>query len=507
MTKSEKFSHLMRSDPGGHGLKARSVRATLWTSASSFCDFVTRIGSIAILARLISPEHFGLFLMVTAATAIVDQFRELGLSSATVQRPTITHHEVSNLFWLNVGVSLVLALILAGASPYIAKYYGEPEAIGITCVLAINVFLAGLLVQHQALLTRQLRMGNTAAVRLAASLISTAAAILLAWAGWGYWALVWRELIRTIIQVVGVWFCLPWLPSRPSRKVDVRQMVAFGANLTGANIYQTLCGSASRFLLGKLWGPAPLANFRQAHQVLAAPTDQLLSPIYQVAQPALSNLQAEPERYRNYFLRLVSIVALITMPLSLFTAVYAREVTLVLLGKNWLDATELLRLISIATFIRQTVGCTSFVLLTRGRSNTYLKLALVGSTASLIGTCVGVRWGTTGVAIAEVAIAYLLIGPRLYWNLKDSPITSSDYLRILIRPVVASLVMTLALILTRQLLSATNPSLMVSLVIGSVIGGIAFSATWLLLPGGRTETTKLAYDIINAVRTRRAART
>ena len=504
MTKAEKFTALMTVDPEGRGLKARSVRATIWTSASSFCDFATRIGSIAVLARLISPEHFGLFMMVTAATAIVDQFRELGLSSATVQRATITHEEVSNLFWLNVGISSVLALLLVGAAPFIGDYYREPEAVGITYALALNVFLAGLLVQHQALLTRQLRMGNTAAIRLIASLVSTALAIVLAWSGWGYWALVWRELIRTIILVIGVWVCLPWFPSRPNRKVDVRQMVAYGANLTGANIFGSIAGAFDRFLLGRMWGAAPLANYRQAHQVLSAPCDQLLSPIYQVAQPALSQLQSEPERYRRYFLRLVSLVALITMPLSLFTAVYAKEVTLVLLGEKWGNATLALQILSIGTFIRQTVGCTSFILLTLGRSKIYLILSIVGNAVSLIGICIGVQWGTTGVAIADVAATYLMVFPRLRWNFKGSPVKVRDYLRTLVRPLVSTLAMTLGLLVLRPAMGAYLHSPFTSVALGSTVGLVIFATVWLILPGGYTETRSMTNDLLSAVRKKRS---
>ena len=122
MTHEARFEMLMREDSHGD-LRTRSIRAAFWTSASSFFDFALRMGSIAVTARLIIPEHFGLFMMVTVVTGLIDQIRELGLSSATVQRKSLSHAEASNLFWISVSMGLGLFVLLLSASPLLAFYY------------------------------------------------------------------------------------------------------------------------------------------------------------------------------------------------------------------------------------------------------------------------------------------------------------------------------------------------------------------------------------------------
>src|SRR4051794_3165460 len=146
-------------------------------------------------------------MMVMAVTAIADQFRDLGLSTVTVQKEKLTHQEVSNLFWINTVAGLVIALIVCAASPLIAIYYKESRLVPVTCILATNFFWGGLMVQHQALLTRQLKLGYTSFVRLLSSLLSTLLALILAWKGFGYWALVWREIARCALLTVGMWVC------------------------------------------------------------------------------------------------------------------------------------------------------------------------------------------------------------------------------------------------------------------------------------------------------------
>ncbi len=499
MTLEERFEHLMGA--GSHGsLKTRSIRAAFWTSASSFADFALRIGSIAVTARLIIPEHFGLFMMVTAITAIVEQIRELGLSSATVQRQTLRHAEVSNLFWINTGTSLVLALLLLAAAPLIASYYREPRLIALTASLSINTFLGGFLVQHQALLTRKLKMGSTSLVRLLASVLSTGLCIGLAALDYGYWALVMREICRTVILVSGVWICLPWIPSLPDRRVSVRPLLNFGANLTIANILSSIAGALDRFLLGRLWGAAHVATYRQAYQLITAPNDQLLSPVYVVVHPTLSRLQGEPERFRRYFGRLLMIVGFVTMPISLFTVVFAPEVTLLLLGPEWTASAPVVRILSISTFAMQCANCTFFVLLTTGRSRMYLKLSLMNQAASLTGILAGVSWGPIGLAVASATGTYLLLVPKVYLALRDSSFSMRDYFGTLRRPFVASAVMGAILLVVKPLLLEGIHSNALCVMVAASCAALLVGLVWILQPGGIAEIRALAESLISSAR-------
>jgi PST family polysaccharide transporter len=444
-------------------------------------------------------------MMVTAVTAVADQFRDLGLSTVTVQRKEITHEEITNLFWINALAGTLIALVVCAVSPLISAYYKDARLTVITCILASNFVFGGLMVQHQALLARVLKLSHSAAIRVLASLISTLLAVLLAWKGFGYWALVWKEVTRSLLLAVGMWFCFRWIPGLPSRRTDVWGLLGFGAHLSAANIVSSISGGIDRFLLGRFWGATPVAIYRQAFQLLVAPIDQLVSPVYQVTQPGLSMLQTEAERYRRFYQKVLTLVCVATMPLSLFVAVYSAEITRIVLGRKCLAVAPLHMILSFDGFIRQAVGSAAFVLITRGRSKSYLGLTMLHNATLVLLMCVGVRWGAKGITLAEVATTYLLIGPRLFYSFKDSPITLRAFFGTIGPPAIASIVMAVVLAVVHQALPPLGAPAF--LAIGTFVGAVTFLGIWALLPGGKTEMLALFLDIRSALQRRRQSTT
>jgi len=493
MFKTRRFHEISSTADVRSDLRTKSVRAAAYTWTVGVAEFVLRFGSTAVLARLVLPEHFGLVMMVMAVTTIADQFRDLGLSTVTVQRAHITEEETSNLFWINVAAGLLIALLVCAASPLLAAYYNEPRLIAPTCVLAANFVWGGLLVQHQALLTRQLRLGYTSTTRLLSSVLSTALAIFLAWEGYGYWALVWREFSRCALLTIGMWAAFPWIPGPPSRATNVWPLLTFGADLSVANIVGSISGAFDRVLLGRFWGATPTAMYRQAYQLLVLPTEQLLSPVYQVTQPGLSMLQGDPDRFRKFYRKVLTVACLATMPISLFVAVYSPEVTRVVLGRKWTDAAPLLAILSLSAFIKQPIGSSAFVLIAQGRSRVYLMLTLLQHATAILFMCIGVKWGALGIAYAEVAATYLLIPPRLHYTFKGSPMTTGAFLSAIARPLIASVVTGLVLLLLRQQLPAIGAPAV--LTIAGAVGTVVFAGVWVALPGGGAELFELIGDV------------
>lgn len=497
-----RFERLAGTGAARAELKQRSVRGALFVAVGGATDFVVRFGAIAVLARLLHPEDFGLIAMVTAVTSVVEGFRDLGLATATVQRPAITHRQVSNLFWVNAAAGAAFALAFCALSPVIASFFHEPRLVAVAVVLSLAFVWGGLSAQHEALMSRQLKQGELSFIRLAATVTSTAAAVLLARRGFGYWALVWREVIRTGLVSLGIWARCPWIPGWPRRGVETGSLIRFGTELSATHLLTSLIASADRLLIGRFFGAVPVGFYRQAQQLLMVPVDQLNAPITAMAQPALAALQGDPERYRRYYDRVTFLVALATVPLGVIVAVFAREIAHVVLGEAWGQATGFIRIFGVAAAIRPAVATSAVVLITCGHSARYLRAAIAHSLLLAVLMCAGLSWGPEGVGVAHVSATVIALWPKLWYSFLDTPVSVGLFVRSVRVPVVAGAAAVAATLALNRELVLPDAS---ALVAGAVLGSAVYLAVCLLQGEGRRRIRALAEDLRAALRRRTAA--
>jgi PST family polysaccharide transporter len=207
-----KYDRWFETDTIRTHLKSKSIRGGAFMLTSSIASLVLTIAATSALARILSPSDFGLLAMVFALTAIAERFKDIGLGRATVQKKELTHSEVSNLFWLNLTVSIAISLSISLLSGAIARFYHEQRLTHIAMLLSLTFVFGGLTIQHQALLNRQMKFLATGVVGISALIVSNALAIVLALKGAGYWSLVWREIARSVIVAIGTFIACPWIP-------------------------------------------------------------------------------------------------------------------------------------------------------------------------------------------------------------------------------------------------------------------------------------------------------
>ena len=457
----------------------------MYTAVAGAGDFFLRLVSMFVLARLLIPEQFGLIGMVAAVTGIAGLLGDFGLSTATVQRRDINHEQVTNLFWINVALGALLSLVIFSLAPIIAAYYRDSRLVPITMAVSTTFLWGGLTVQHQALLNRQMKQAHISIIRLGATFLSIIVAVLLAIRGYGYWALVWQEVARSFLIAVGVWVCCPWIPRLPCRNAKVGSLLRVGRNLSLTSILNALISNLDRFLLGRFFGAEAVGLYRQAQQLIVAPIEQLNAPIQRVSQPALSILQDDPDRYRRYYRKIVLVVGLITMPLAVFAAVYAEEITLVVLGEKWVGAAPLLRIFALAAFIRPVLGMAGVVLITCGQSDRLLTFALIRNAILVLVTLIGLRWGAEGVAAGQLATTIVLTLPSLYYSFARSPVSVGSFFDAIRTPLIASAVMVAGLLLFRGFIPAME--VVETLCCGFVVGAVSYLGAYLLLPESRSD--------------------
>jgi O-antigen/teichoic acid export membrane protein len=492
-----------RTDHLQGDLAGRSARGGAVTMTAQGFKFVFSMMATIVLARLLSPEDYGLIGMVAILINFVSMFQYLGLSTATVKWSELNHQQVSTLFWVNMFLSAAIMLITIASGPLLAWFYEEPRLIGITAGYGVTILFAGLAIQHEAILTRQMRFTSIAVIEVLALVSGFLSAIVAAWHGARYWSLVLNQLVTTVVIVVGVWIVCRWRPGLPARAAGVRSMLSYGGNLAGFHFMTYFARNLDNALIGKFWGPYQLGMYSRAYQMLLMPMQQINAPLAAVAVPALSRLADSPERYRTAYLKILEKIAMITMPGVVFMIATSDWLVLFVLGPHWREAGRIFMLLGVAAIIQPVTRTVLWLFTTQGRSREIFKWGLMSAAIAVVSIVAGLPWGATGVAASYAVTDLCVVTPLLFWYVgRKGPVRAADFYRTITPAACASIFALVVVFGCRQWLEtfshlATRLSIAFVITIGASVLVLA------ALPAGRLAMRNLKDTLLLLVKRER----
>jgi O-antigen/teichoic acid export membrane protein len=477
-------------------LKQRSVRGGAIMIVAQAAKFILQMGSTIFLARFLSPNDYGLVGMTTVLLNFVRLFRDLGLSSATIQREKIEHQQVSTLFWINVAFGCVICLIISLTSPLVANFYNEPRLILITLSLASVFIFSGLTVQHQALLKRQMYFRSLVTIEIIALTIGLGTGIILAWIGFGYWTLVLMPIVKAVLEMIGVWVVCDWRPGLPRWSSEVASMLAFGSNLTGFNSINYFSRNLDNILIGRYWGAVELGLYAKAYQLVLLPILQINVPVNSVVLPTLSRLQQQPAKYTRYYYQAILAITFLGMPVVAFLFATTEKLIPFLLGEQWLGVIPIFRYLMPAAFMGTFTIAGGWVYQSLDRTDRQLKIGLIGSSIDVAIFLFSIRWGAIGVAAAYGLSRPLVWLPSFMYCYHDTPLKISKLLQTIAYPAFASLAAAGIVMGVNQFFPVLF-SRVETLFLDSIIYGISYLTLWTVLPSGRRTLTTIWQTISN----------
>jgi PST family polysaccharide transporter len=463
-------------------LKEKAIRGGVARLGAQGANFALRLVSLMVLARLLGPQEFGLVGMVTAFTGVLNLFRDFGLSTASVQRASVTEEQISTLFWINILVGAILAALTAATAPVIASFYHEPRLFWIASVLALGFLLNAAGVQHSALLQRHMRFTALAVINIVSLTVSSLAAIGMAKAGYGYWALVVMTISQPLVTTIGLWWSAAWLPGLPRRRAGIRSMMRFGGTITLNGLVVYIAYNFEKVLLGRYWGAEAIGLYGRAYQLVVIPTENLNYVVGEVAFSALSRVQHDLKRLRSYFLKGYSLVLAMTLPVTIACAVFANDLILVVLGPKWKDAVTIFRLLTPTILIFAMINPLAWLLFALGMINRSLKVALVLAPIVITSYVIGLHYGPKGVAFAYSAAMTLWVVPHIAWCVHGTVISFRDIVVAVGRPLISGIVAA-ALALAAQLAYGQAMTPIARLILGSAVVLAAYLVMLLYVMG------------------------
>jgi O-antigen/teichoic acid export membrane protein len=454
-------------------IKSKALHGGLIRIIAQLAIFVLRFGSLMALARLLTPGDFGLVAMVAALAGILNLLRDFGLSTAMVQRPTVTSELISALFWTNMLVAALSVALIMTLSPLIVSFYKEPRLQAITIALATGFLFNAAGVQHIAILEREMRFSRLALIDMASVAIGSALAITVAWQSGGYWSLVLMMVVVPLASTVFAWSSTGWIPGRPNRGVGVRQMIHFGATTTLNGLVVYVAYNLDKVLLGRYWGAEALGIYGRGYQLANIPIENLNSAVGGVALSALSRLQDDPERFRTYFLRGYSLLLSLTIPIALAFGLLADDIVAVVLGRNWGEVGPILRMLAPTVIVFALINPLGWFMFALGLVRRSLTIALLLAPLVICGYLIGLPHGPIGVAACFSITMVLWVVPHILLCVRKTMVSPKDILLAAGKPMLAGLIAG-GVVLAMQALNIALPPIASLGLWGSVLTIVHF---------------------------------
>ena len=395
-------------------LKRQAAEGAYWTGTSGVAVTVLQFAQLAVLARLLVPEDFGLMAMMMVVIGFAQAFADMGVSNAIIHRQDTTDDHLSSLYWLNILAGIVLFFLLLAAVPAIVVLFAEPRLAELIPVIAPIFLIAPFGQVYQSLLQKNLRFRELAVSETSAAALSAAVAITAAIAGQGIYALIFGQLANIACRtVVLIGYGLSeWRPSWHFRRRDLDNYLSFGLFQMGERSISFLGQRVDQLLIGTLLGAQALGYYHLAFNLVILPVARINPILTRVAFPLFARVQDDTEKLRHGYMTMRRVLAAVNFPLLLGLAAVAPVLIPLVLGEQWVPSIVLVQILAGVALLRSTGNPVGSLLLAKGRADMgfYWNACIVSTQipAVYIGATIA---GTRGVAVAV-----LLMQMAYFWG-------------------------------------------------------------------------------------------
>lgn len=401
----------------GTNLKSRANWGALISVSSGIVRMVTRIITVVVLGRLLTPEDYGLVGMITPIITFITVFSDGGVSQYTLQSRNITQQAMSLTFWIGAGFCVLAFLAVLLSAPVLSLLYREPDITLLMSVAGLSILISIFHAQHVALLKRCLKQGILAFSEIVGAVAGCVLGIWAALEGYGCWSLVVVILARGIGQVVVVWALTRWVPSLPVWDSEQgREILKFGGLFTFSSALGSLCRDSDKILLGIFYSAEELGYYAIAHMILMFPLLQVLTPIAGAVVPYFSMLRDSREAFEKEINEVIVVLGSVTVPFMVFAAAKSGALITLIFGEKWLPSAPVFSFLAIAGANLIFLYPMNWALHADGQAGKMARLSIYSTINTAVGYVAGLPWGGVGIAFCYAlnSVIYLVFFTRLH---------------------------------------------------------------------------------------------
>lgn len=399
-----------------NSLKSKTVKGVGWTALETILRYGVNFVVGIILARLLSPEEYGLIGILTIFISVFEIIVDSGLSTALIRKQNAKEVDYCTVFYANFVLSVLLASIFFMCSGIIADFFYRPQLVSLTQVMSIVIVINALAVVQRTRLTKVINFKSQTKISVISSLLSGVIGIILAYAGFGVWALVGLQLSNAGLVTALLWIENKWIPKLQFSSNSFWELWNFGWKLLASGLLTTFSKEINQVVIGKCYSPATLGQYTRAQQFGNLFSHNITTVVRRVTFPVLSEIQDNPMRLKEAYKKVIKLTVFVTFILMLFLAAIAQPLILVLIGKKWLDASYYLQILCFALMMYPLNHLNLNAIQVVGRSDLSLKINVIKNFLTIFPVAIGLLFNIYWMLIAEVVRVYFCYYINAYYS-------------------------------------------------------------------------------------------
>jgi O-antigen/teichoic acid export membrane protein len=392
------------------------------TFSTQIVQFVVGV----ILARLLGPKDYGLIALTGIFTSISAAITDAGFEKTLVQKKDLTGIQISTIFYINILLGLLITMVFVITAPFIAIFFNEPKLTVVLQVTSIGILVTAFGQTQQALLIKEIQFKKISYAKIISSIVSAIVGLVLAYSGFGVWALVFSGLSFQTSNVLFFWIQASWYPQLKFSFASVKSMLGYGMNILASSIFFFLNQQFNNFVVGKFYTKAQLGLFNRGNKFPDLIVSIIQSVVLKMSLPLFAKLQEDPARLREAVKKTDKVIAFVSFPLLILLLVKAEDITIFLFTEKWRGSIIFLQLFCVVKLFEPFITVQRELLLSQGKAGLLLKIFVATSVAEMVLIFAVIKFDIIYVVISSLVcraaqyLTYLIISSnRLQANWID----------------------------------------------------------------------------------------
>lgn len=390
-------------------LKNQAAKGLFWVAIERLGQQLLQTIIFIVLARLLTPEDFGLIAMLMIFFAIAQSLLDSGMGQALIREKEITDQDRSTVFWFNLFISIAFYGLLYTSAPFIAEFYERSELISLTRVMGLAVLFFGVAIVQRSELTQQLEFKKQAYAQIPAVVIAGVVSVTMAFKGFGVWALVAQYLLVAICSSIALWIVQPANIRLQFDKESFTKLFGFGYKLLLSGLLNAVYQHIYKLVIGKYFVATTLGFYTQAKKLQELVSQNFVGIIQKVTYPLLAKAGTEPARLKRGYRQVVQTSSFVIFPGIILLMMFAEPILRFVLGEKWVPATNFLQIVCLSGILHHLHSINLNVLKVLGRSDLFLKLEVIKKINITVAIFIGIRFGIYGLLIGQVISSYIAL--------------------------------------------------------------------------------------------------